>query len=193
MGSRRRLGSGLCASSLDVLTAPTARHDHGEGDERCGRVRGREQRHGRQAQARDRRAGEQERGRAEPRRECVAELAAEDRAAAHGQQGDADVERLAPNALVTSTTTTGPSAHEIDPSAVPGLAVYCDARATTPTVAGDLRLATEAGWNPDAIIADLAEIVGGTAPARPPGRALFRSIGLGLEDAAAAALLLNGS
>ncbi|MCC6830888.1 MAG: ornithine cyclodeaminase family protein [Thermoleophilia bacterium] len=96
---------------------------------------------------------------------------------------------LRDDALVTSTVTSSLAACEIDAGAVPHMAVYCDARSAAPVAAGELRAAAASGWSTDRIVADLAELVAGTAPARPGGRAFFRSVGLGVEDAAAAAAL----
>jgi L-arginine dehydrogenase len=94
-------------------------------------------------------------------------------------------------ALVTSISTNAPRAHEVDPGWLPDLEVYCDHRATTPTVAGEMLIAAEAGvWRPEDVRGDLAELVSGKAPAPRPGRSVFfRSVGLGLEDIAMAAAI----
>ncbi|MDX6532792.1 MAG: L-arginine dehydrogenase [Gaiellales bacterium] len=103
-----------------------------------------------------------------------------------------DVADTAPSALITSISTNKPRAHEISPEALGELAVYCDYRATAPVSAGEMVIAQERGpWSPDAIVADLPELVAGKAPPRPEGRAFFRSIGLAIEDAAVAAALLR--
>jgi L-arginine dehydrogenase len=103
-----------------------------------------------------------------------------------------DVGWTAPDALITSTTTNAPKAHEIAPTALPELAVYCDYRETAPLSAGEMVLAAEAGiWEPADIIADLPELLAGASPSPPAGRTFFRSIGLGVEDAAVAAALLR--
>ncbi|MBD9596916.1 ornithine cyclodeaminase family protein [Ensifer sp. ENS05] len=104
-----------------------------------------------------------------------------------------DVANLAPGVLVTSISTNVPNAHEIDPAYLPGFDVYCDYRATTPAAAGEMKLATAAGhWTPDRLIGDLPELLIGKA-AKPTGDrpVFFRSIGLGLEDVAAAVAILN--
>jgi L-arginine dehydrogenase len=102
-----------------------------------------------------------------------------------------DVSWTAPDTLITSTTTNAPKAHEIAPAALPALAVYCDYRETAPLSAGEMVLAAEAAiWDPADIVADLPELLAGSSPSRPAGRAFFRSIGLGVEDAAVAAALL---
>lgn len=91
-------------------------------------------------------------------------------------------------ALITSISTNVARAHEIDPASLPGLDVYCDYRRTTPQSAGEMIIAAEQyGWSSDAILGDLAELTNGTC--RTPSyerHALFRSVGLGLEDVALA-------
>lgn len=104
-----------------------------------------------------------------------------------------DVKRVKADGLVTSISTNVANAHEIAPEALPDLDVYCDYRATTPSSAGEMKLASASGrWDAEAILGDLPELVAGRATL--PGRkrtAFFRSIGLGLEDIAAAAALLD--
>jgi L-arginine dehydrogenase len=101
-----------------------------------------------------------------------------------------DVKRLGNACVVTSISTNAPQAHEIDPRQLGGLDVYCDDRHTD--VAADMRSATAQGfWSVDRLLGDLPELVAGRATlpsrARP---AYFRSVGLGLEDIAAAAAVL---
>ena len=98
------------------------------------------------------------------------------------------------DALITSISTNKPRAHEIAPRALATLAVYCDYRATAPLAAGEMLIANEEGvWSPTDIVADLPELVSGAAPPRPDGRAYFRSIGMGIEDAAVAVALLHAA
>ena len=91
-------------------------------------------------------------------------------------------------ALITSISTNVARAHEIDPASLPRLDVYCDYRRTTPQSAGEMIIASEQhGWSSDAILGDLAELANGAC--RTPSyerHALFRSVGLGLEDVALA-------
>lgn len=95
------------------------------------------------------------------------------------------------NVTVTSVSTNAPHAHEIDPAALSEFHVYCDYRATTPHQAGEMVIAQEDhGWSPEAILADLPELASGGA-ATGTGRRFFRSIGLGLEDVAAAYTLIE--
>lgn len=103
-----------------------------------------------------------------------------------------DVKSLSKSAVVTSISTNAANAHEVDPAALQGFDVYCDYRATTPASAGEMKLAAAAGqWSADALCGDLPELLAGRAKAPSRERpAFFRSIGLGLEDVAAAVALL---
>ncbi|WP_262299263.1 ornithine cyclodeaminase family protein [Microvirga sesbaniae] len=100
---------------------------------------------------------------------------------------------LARDVLITSISTNVAHAHEVDPAALSGFDVYCDYRATTPASAGEMNLAIAAGtWNADRLLGDLPELLAGRAPRPSRERpAFFRSIGLGLEDIAAAVALLT--
>ena len=91
--------------------------------------------------------------------------------------------------LVTSVSTNAPGAHELAPDDVAACAVYVDSRSGAARTASELRPLVEAGRV--AVVADLPELVSGAAPPRPPGRAFFRSVGLGIEDLAIARLLLE--
>jgi L-arginine dehydrogenase len=91
-------------------------------------------------------------------------------------------------ALITSISTNVANAHEVPPAWLPDMDVYCDYRRTTPASAGEMKLAAELhGWSAQKVVADLPELVS-TDAQRPSYRrhALFRSIGLGLEDVAIA-------
>lgn len=94
-----------------------------------------------------------------------------------------ELQELEGPAVITSISTNGPQAHELPPSAMQELDVYCDYRATTPSVAADMRLAQEYGWSPMDIRGDLGELLTGRA-ASPSGtrHTFFRSVGLGAED-----------
>ncbi|WP_417247221.1 ornithine cyclodeaminase family protein [Celeribacter sp.] len=92
-------------------------------------------------------------------------------------------EAVAPNALVTSISTNVANAHEIEPTFLMQADVYCDCSTTTPSSAGEMKLAAQAGWSPDSIRGDLAGLVCSNCPAPTGDRPVFfRSIGLGLED-----------
>lgn len=108
--------------------------------------------------------------------------------------GDAviDLGWVKPTALVSSISTNSPGAHEIEPSTLNSYDVFCDYRATAPSTAGEMKIAIEAGsWNPDAIVGDLAELATGTQPSSSERPRFFRSTGLGIEDLAIAALLVD--
>ncbi|MFE1312599.1 ornithine cyclodeaminase family protein [Streptomyces sp. NPDC058755] len=97
-----------------------------------------------------------------------------------------DPRNLAPGVVVTSISTNAPGAREIPPAAVPDIEVYVDAR-TTLDVATELVQAAGSGWDPDAVRGDLADLVADKAQL-PSGQrpVYFRSVGLGIEDAAVA-------
>lgn len=94
-----------------------------------------------------------------------------------------DISDIAPGTLVTSISTNVANAHEVDPAFLTKAEVYCDYRATTPSSAGDMKLAAQAGWSPDDLRGDLAQLQTGACET-PSGKApvFFRSVGLGLED-----------
>ena len=100
-----------------------------------------------------------------------------------------DASRARVGAVITSISTNAPSAHEIAPELLPQLEVYCDFRGSAHAVP-DFVLAQSAGWASEEIRGDLPELVSGTAT-RPSGKKAiyFRSIGLGIEDAAIAAVV----
>lgn len=95
--------------------------------------------------------------------------------------------------LITSISTNVACAHEIDPAMLASMDVYCDCRATTATVAGEMKLAIEAGyWKPEAVKADLGALVNRAAPLPTYDKPVFfRSIGQGLEDVAVALAVFN--
>ena len=95
--------------------------------------------------------------------------------------------------LLISVGTDGPLAHEIAPLLLPEMDVYCDYRPTTPSVAGEMVLATQAGaWSAERILADLGELISErVAPEDTGRRRYFRSVGLGVEDLAMASLVLE--
>ncbi|MGX1128041.1 L-arginine dehydrogenase [Streptomyces glaucescens] len=97
-----------------------------------------------------------------------------------------DPRTLPAGTVVTSISTNAPGAREIPSAAVPELDVYVDAR-TTLQVAADLTLAASSGWDPAAVRGDLADLVVGRARLPSGERPVyFRSVGLGIEDAAVA-------
>ncbi|MCU0119342.1 ornithine cyclodeaminase family protein [Pseudomonas sp. B2M1-30] len=99
-----------------------------------------------------------------------------------------DPATLSKPALITSISTNAPRAHEVPPNSLNGMQVFCDYRLTTPGSAGEMLIAAEQhGWNKDAIVGDLADLLGKKVPRPAYDRhVFFRSIGLGLEDIAVA-------
>ncbi|MCP3752396.1 ornithine cyclodeaminase family protein [Pseudomonas sp. SBB6] len=99
-----------------------------------------------------------------------------------------DPRQLSKPALITSISTNAVRAHEVPPASLSEMDVYCDYRVTTPGSAGEMRIATEQhGWQAEAIVGDLAQLISGAAQKPTYQRhAFFRSIGLGLEDIALA-------
>lgn len=97
-----------------------------------------------------------------------------------------DPRTLDAGAVVTSISTNAPGAREIPVDAVAELDVYLDAPSTL-GVATELIQAAAQGWDTGAVRGTLAGLVAGSAPG--PGRervVYFRSVGLGIEDAAVA-------
>lgn len=102
-----------------------------------------------------------------------------------------DTAALTPGTLVTSISTNVSRAHEVDPRFLTEAQVYCDYRQNTPSSAGEMLLAKEQhGWDPAAILGDLASMMSGQVP-RPVATlpVFFRSIGLGIADVAMAEAL----
>lgn len=99
-----------------------------------------------------------------------------------------DMSAVGDDTLVTSISTNVARAHEIAPAFLNAAQVYCDYRATTPGVAGEMQLAAQDhGWQAEAVKGDLAELATGTCDTPEQGHPVFfRSIGLGLEDIAVA-------
>jgi L-arginine dehydrogenase len=100
-----------------------------------------------------------------------------------------DVRALPPGTLVTSISTNAPRAHEIDPAALAGLDVYCDHAPAALASAGDFLIA-----GLEQVRGDLPGLLAGAAPPPSGDRpAYFRSVGLGIEDAAVALAALGGA
>ena len=99
-----------------------------------------------------------------------------------------DPARLSKPALITSISTNAPRAHEVPPQSLNDMQVFCDYRLTTPGAAGEMLIAAEQhGWDSNAIIGDLPELLSEQVPRPSYDRhVFFRSIGLGLEDIALA-------
>lgn len=95
-------------------------------------------------------------------------------------------------ALITSTTTSGPEAHDVPMELLLASTVYCDSRATTPNIAGEMIAAErEGGWSRSAIVGDLGELLTSKSAAPNNGRRYFRSVGIGSEEISLAKLALS--
>ena len=97
-------------------------------------------------------------------------------------------DQIKTSALVTSISTNALNAHEIPPSMLNNVDVYCDYKKTTPSSAGEMCLAKEQhGWVESKIVGDLADLVAKRCASPDYNKPVFfRSIGLGLEDVAIA-------
>ena len=97
---------------------------------------------------------------------------------------------LAPGAHVNAVGASVPSARELDLETVVDGALFCDSRESLRNEAGEFRLALEQGAisGEDHVRAELGEVLAGMAPGRtgPDELTVFRSLGLAVEDLAAA-------
>lgn len=89
---------------------------------------------------------------------------------------------LAPGSLVNAVGWRGPKGRELDDEAVRGAFVVADSREAVLREAGDLLLAGAA------VDAELGEVLAGTASIAPGRRVVFESVGIAVEDVAAARL-----
>ena len=88
-----------------------------------------------------------------------------------------------------------PDIQEVDATTVTSSRVVVEVREAALTEKGDLVIArTEAGWDPEAIVADLAELVRQPSLGRPSpaDRTLFASVGHAFEDLAIARAIAEG-
>ena len=101
---------------------------------------------------------------------------------------------LTPGAHVNSVGSSVPSARELDAELVAASSLFVDRRESTVNESGDyLAAVEEAGIGPDHIRAELGELLVGSAPGRRDDGelTLFKSLGLAVEDLAAAALCVE--
>lgn len=104
-----------------------------------------------------------------------------------------DVTALPEGTLVTSVSTNAPMAREIDPAALARLDVYADLAPAAFAAAGEMRIAAaKHGFTEADIRGDLSGLIAGAAPAPTGDRPVFfRSVGLGIEDAAVAVAVME--
>lgn len=98
------------------------------------------------------------------------------------------LDQLDKPALITSISTNVAKAHEIAPSALNLMDVYCDYKHTTPGSAGEMVLASQGeSWSAERIKGDLADLCSDKNVLPNYDKPVFfRSIGLGIEDIAVA-------
>jgi ornithine cyclodeaminase/alanine dehydrogenase-like protein (mu-crystallin family) len=97
---------------------------------------------------------------------------------------------LQPGAHVNAVGASTPQAREIDTATVAASALFCDSRESVRHEAGEFQLAVREGaiTGEEHIRAELGEVLAGSAPGRRDDGelTLFRSLGIGVEDLAAA-------
>lgn len=101
---------------------------------------------------------------------------------------------LARGAHVNAVGSSVPSARELESGVVAGASLFVDRRESTLNESGDyLGAVEEAGIGPEHIVAELGELLVGAHPGRREDDelTLFKSLGLAVEDLAAAALCLE--
>jgi ornithine cyclodeaminase/alanine dehydrogenase-like protein (mu-crystallin family) len=97
---------------------------------------------------------------------------------------------ISPGAHINAIGTFSPNAREIDSATMAAATLFCDARESVLNEAGDYLLAAKEGAiGPDHIRAELGEVLIKTRPGRTSRDeiTLFKSLGLAIEDLAAAA------
>jgi len=100
-------------------------------------------------------------------------------------------EWLAPGAHVNAVGACVPQARELDTATVAAAALFADSRESVRAESGDFRLAeAEGAIGPEHIRAEIGEVLIGSAPGRTADDEItvFESLGLAVEDLAAAAL-----
>jgi ornithine cyclodeaminase/alanine dehydrogenase-like protein (mu-crystallin family) len=102
---------------------------------------------------------------------------------------------LAPGAHVNAVGASTPTAREIEVATVAAAALFCDSRESLRNEAGEFILALEEGAiaGEAHVRAELGEVIAGMAPGRTGAGELtmFRSLGIGVEDLAAAQLAVR--
>ena len=101
---------------------------------------------------------------------------------------------LAPGAHVNAVGSSVASARELDADVVAEASLFVDRRESTLHESGDyLRAVEERGIGPEHILAELGEVLSGAHPGRRDDHelTLFESLGIAVEDLAAAALCVD--
>ncbi len=104
---------------------------------------------------------------------------------------------LAAGVHVNAVGASSPTAWEIEPATVAAAALFCDSRESVRNEAGEFKLAVEEGLiaGEEHIRAELGEVVAGSHPGRGGDEelTLFRSLGIGVEDLAAAQVAVQSA
>ncbi len=101
---------------------------------------------------------------------------------------------LAPGAHLNAVGSSGPWARELEADVVAAASLFVDRRESTVNESGDyLGAVAERGIGPDHILAELGELLVGAHPGRRSDDevTVFKSLGLAVEDLAAAALCVG--
>ncbi len=101
---------------------------------------------------------------------------------------------LAEGAHINAVGASVPTSRELDAEVVAAASLFVDRRESTLSEAGDyLEAVAETGIGPDHIRAELGELLVGAAPGRssPDELTVFESLGLAVEDLAAAELCVE--
>jgi len=101
---------------------------------------------------------------------------------------------LAPGAHVNAVGSSGPWARELEADVVAEASLFVDRRESTVNESGDyLAAVAERGIGPDHIVAELGELLVGSHEGRRSDEelTLFKSLGLAVEDLAAASLCVG--
>jgi ornithine cyclodeaminase len=101
---------------------------------------------------------------------------------------------LGPGTHVNAVGSSVPSSRELDADVVASASLYVDLRESTLNESGDyLRAVEEEGIGPGHILAELGELLIGARPGRRDNDelTLFKSLGIAVEDLAAAALCVG--
>jgi ornithine cyclodeaminase len=101
-------------------------------------------------------------------------------------------EWLSPGAHVNAVGASTPKANEIEPETFAAATVFADSRESVENEAGEFRLARERNLDHD-IAAELGDVIIGAHPGRTEATelTLFRSLGIAVEDLAAARLAVD--
>jgi ornithine cyclodeaminase len=100
-----------------------------------------------------------------------------------------ELEWLSPGTHINAIGASTPDARELGPETVAACALYADSRESIRNESGEFRAAIERGLiGEDHVLAELGEVFAGTKPGRQTEEqmTLFRSLGLAVEDLAAA-------